>query len=188
MAVRSFFALDVDESIRKGLIEAQRALADCGAKFRPITGANLHVTLQFLGDVADDRLGEVLEIAGGVAAEIEPFDFTVAGLLAVPPRGQLRMVWATVQDPTGRMKQLQQHLAEAMGGLGFRLEERDFHPHITLTRIKFANDPARFRRSVGPLAEKNFGLQHAEELVAYGSELTPRGPIYTPLGRLALGR
>jgi 2'-5' RNA ligase len=188
MAVRSFFALDVDESVREGLTEAQRALADCGATFRPVTSANLHVTLQFLGDVADDRLGEVLKAAGGAAAEIEPFDFTVAGLLAVPPRGQLRMVWATAQDPTGRMKQLQQRLAEAMEGLGFRPEERSFNPHITLVRIKFADAPARFRQSVQQMAGRNFGLQHAQELVAYGSQLTPTGPVYTLLSRMTLGR
>jgi 2'-5' RNA ligase len=188
MPTRTFLALDLDESIRNGLTEAQHALTDCGAKFRPVAEANLHVTLQFLGDVADNQLREVLDTAAAVAGEIAPFDFNVRGLLAVPPTGLLRMVWAMAVDPSGRMSQLQEHLAEAMGALGFRQEERSFKPHITLARIKFAADGARFRQAVQQMAQRDFGLQHAAELVVYSSDLRPGSPVYTPLAHCPLGR
>ncbi|MGA2265664.1 MAG: RNA 2',3'-cyclic phosphodiesterase [Phycisphaerae bacterium] len=188
MPTRTFLALDVDESIRTGLAEAQHALTDCGAKCRLVAKPNLHVTVQFLGDVADEQLREVLDTAAAVAGEIAPFDFHIRGLLAVPPTGLLRMVWAMATDPTGRMGQLQEHLAEALGALGFRAEERSFKPHITLVRIKFAADPARFRQAVQQMAERDFGLQHAAELVVYSSDLRPGGPVYTPLAHCPLGR
>lgn len=188
MATRTFFALDLDEPLRDALIRTQEALADRGAKLRPVGPENLHVTLVFLGDVADELLGEVLTVAAGAAASVAPFEFHLAGLAAMPPRGGIRMVWANVTDPTGRMKQLQETLAAALGGLGLRQEERSFSPHITLVRVKFADDLARFRRSVGELAKEDFGAQQAEELTAYSSTLTPTGPVYTALARCPLGQ
>ncbi|MCJ7544909.1 MAG: RNA 2',3'-cyclic phosphodiesterase [Phycisphaerae bacterium] len=187
MPTRTFFAMDLDELLRDALIQAQDALANSGAKLRPVDRSNLHVTLVFLGDVADGLLGEALTVAAEAAASVEPFDFQMAGLSAVPPRGEVRMVWANVADPTGRMKLLQDRLTDALGGMGLRQEERAFHPHITLARIKFADDPPRFRRSVDQLANQDFGTQHAEELTAYSSTLTPTGPVYTALARYRLG-
>ena len=188
MAVRTFLALDVDEGIRSGLVDALRRLEHCGADFKPVGLDNLHVTLNFLGDVADDLLAEVCSRAAGAAAEVENFDFDVRGLLCVPPRGPLRMVWADVTDPSGRMAKLQASLAEAMCGLGLRGEERGFHPHITLARIKYAADPQQFRQAVVELVDEDFGIQRAEELVVYASRLAPSGPVYTPLAKAALGK
>lgn len=187
MATRAFLALDLDEPLRNALIQAAQSLAGCGAKLRPVGLDNLHVTLQFLGDVADDLLAQALPLAAEAAAGVEPFDFHVTGLASMPPRGQLRMVWANVTDPTGRMQQLQERLASALGGLGLRQEERSFHPHITLVRIKFADNPARLRQAVEPFAQKDFGAQYAEQLTAYSSTLTPTGPVYAPLARAPLG-
>jgi 2'-5' RNA ligase len=187
MAVRTFLALDADEGIRAALVDASRRLEHCGANFKPVEEGNLHVTLNFLGDVADDLLAEVCSRAAGAAAAVECFDFDVKGLLCVPPRGPLRMVWAVVTDPSGRMARLQANLTEEMEGLGLRGEERGFRPHITLARIKYATHPQQFHQAVAELAGKHFGIQHAEELVTYASRLTPSGPVYTPLAKAVLG-
>ncbi len=188
MATRTFLALDLDEPLREALLQSQAALANRGAKLRPVGRSNLHVTLRFLGDVADELLAEVLAVATEAAAGIEPFEFHIAGLSAVPPRGAVRMVWANVTDPTGRMAQLNQRLGAGLDGLGFGQEDRAFRPHITLVRVKFADNPARFRSGVEQFANRDFGAQHAEELTAYASTLTPTGPIYTALARCRLGK
>jgi len=188
MGVRTFLALDIDEGAREGLVATCRRLEHRGANFKPVEGNNLHVTLVFLGDVADELLPQVCSRAVEAASAIEPFDFDVKGLVCVPPQGQLRMVWACVTDPNGRMARLQALLADAMAELGLRTEERGFKPHITLARIKYAAHPEQFRKAVGELAGADFGIKHAEELVAYTSRLTPSGPIYTPIAKPKLGK
>jgi 2'-5' RNA ligase len=188
MATRTFLALDLDEPLRDALLAFQQRLDRCGAKLRPVERVNLHVTLHFLGDVTDEVLSELLTVAAAAAAGVQPFDFQIAGLAAMPPRGGVRMVWANATDPTGRMAQLHRALADGIAGLGLRVEERVFKPHITLLRIKFADDPGRFRRAVANLAATDFGTQHAEELTTYSSTLTPTGPIYTVLAHHVLGR
>jgi 2'-5' RNA ligase len=115
------------------------------------------------------------------------------------------MIWAGVEDPTGRLVELQAHLAAAMSGLGLRSpcgavrrgdreEERPFRPHITLARIKPQGLQGRggqaaqaLRQETKSYADTDFGSQFAEEVVVYGSQLTPRGPVYTPISRAPLG-
>lgn len=188
MAVRTFFALDLDETTRDHLIEACGAIDEAGGNLRWVTRPQLHVTMKFIGDVADEMTAEVFSLAQAAAAEVEPFDFDVRGLVCVPPRGALRMIWANVIDPTGRMGVLHENLDNALAGLGLKEEERDFRPHVTLCRVKSPGNEAAIRQAAARFADEDFGPRHVRELVAYSSILTPEGPIYTAVARAPLGR
>ncbi len=187
MSARTFLALEIDDAIRDLLLAAQDELGRCGVELRAVERANLHVTLVFLGDVGDEMLADVCNIAAQAAAEIEPFEFAVSGLVAVPPRGALRMVWAGVDDPTGRMTQLQAGLADGLGGLGLRQEERAFNAHITLARVRSRGPAGELRDGVARWADRDFGTHAAGEVVVFASRLTQDGPVYTPLARAPLG-
>ena len=187
MGMRTFFALDIDDDIRGRLTAAQRRVNDPASKIRFVDRPSLHVTLKFLGDVGDDVLADVCELAADVAAMIQPFEFDITGLQCVPPAGALRMLWAGVADPTGRMQELFAELDDAMGSLGFKQEHRAFRPHITMGRVKYCPNPDTIRKAASPLANEYFGSQHCSELVAYTSMLTPSGPVYTPMSTAPLG-
>ena len=187
MALRTFIAMDIDDATRRRLA-AVAARAETGpARINWVAAANLHVTIKFLGDVDDSAVRDVCDAAADAAGGVEPFDFEVLGLLAVPPRGRLRMVWADVADPTGRLADLAARLEDELAELGYPRERRPFRPHVTLARIRSARDPDRLRAAVAPWADEAFGTPRAEALTVYASELTPRGPLYTPLARPALG-
>jgi len=181
MSARTFIALDLDEIIRSRLADAGRKLDTGGAKIRWVDRANLHVTLQFLGDVEDEKLAEVCTAVERVAGQTTPFEFDVRGLLCIPPGGRARMIWGGVQDPVCGVAELYDQLSAALEPLGFTPEDRSFRPHVTVARIKYAPDPRRLRSAVAPLAERDFGMQHTDRVTVYTSELTPKGPIYTPV-------
>jgi len=188
MSLRTFLALEIDEPTRDALVAAERSIGAAGAKMKWVERENLHVTMNFLGDVADETVSRVCEIAAGVAAEAAPFDFDVRGAVCVPPKGRaVRMIWAGVGEPTGALNSLYSKLAEAFAGFGLRQEQRAFKPHITLARIKFAPDAERLRKAVEQWGQTNFGLQHADELVVFSSQLTPTGPVYSPIAKPPLG-
>jgi 2'-5' RNA ligase len=188
MAVRTFLALDLDDGIRQRLTDAARELSDPAAKIRWVAEQNLHVTLKFLGDIPDERVAEVCSLAAEAASHVEPFDFDVKGIVCVPARkGQLRMLWVGVEEPTGRMADLHTELELAMSSVGVAQENRAFKPHVTLARVKFIPGVARFREAASAFARTPFGTQHARQLAVYSSELTPRGAIYTSLAKACLG-
>ena len=180
-------ALELDESIRNRLVAAQEALASAGARVRWVAPRNLHLTIKFLGDVEDRFLGEVCDIAARSAAQVEPFEFAVAGLSAVPPAGNLRMIWAGIDDSTGRLGRLNALLEAACESLGFKAERRGFRPHLTLGRVKGAQGVAALRAAAAERAGDDFGVQTVGELAVFSSVLDPKGPIYTRLSAAPLG-
>ncbi len=185
--MRTFLALDIDDAMRKALAQVVPDRPVGGAKVRWVAPENLHVTLHFLGEVADERMAEVCDVVEAVAEAGEPFDFTVEGAVCIPPAGRkLRMVWANVTEPTGRLAELHAELGEALEGLGFHQERRAYRPHITLGRVKYARRPDAVRELVAAHGETRFGVSRADSVTAYGSELRRNGPTYTALSRFAI--
>lgn len=190
MSTRTFVALEIDEAARDSLMDAMaRMVAQAGdADARWVGRENLHITLKFLGPVPDEDLAKVCDAVAAAAAECEPFEFELPGLVCVPPHGkQVRMVWARVGDPGGGVAALASRLEAALGPMGFEPEDREFDPHVTLCRVKNPRGSGVLRAVVEPLAARDFGGQDAEEVVTFASKLTPRGSIYTPLARAKLG-
>ena len=187
MAARTFLALDVDETVREHLARIAGGLRVGGARVRPVAPENIHVTLNFLGDVADEALDDVCRAVADVAAAAQPFEFTVRGVRCVPPRGQVRIVWADVDDPDSRLAELQKALTAAMSALGFRPDRREYHPHLTVARVKYVANPLALREAAGPYEDEDFGLQTAECVTTYTSKLTPGGAVYTAAARAPLG-
>jgi RNA 2',3'-cyclic 3'-phosphodiesterase len=188
MSQRTFLALDLEEATIDRLLAVQRKLDDPGAGIRWVDRDNLHLTLIFLGDVPDEGLSEVCELSAAAAGLVQPFEYGIRGVECVPPAGPLRMIWAGVEDPTGRLAELQDRLRTALTGLGLHEETRSFHPHITLARAKSGKSAAAVRQAAREDATTDFGVQFAQEVVVYGSRLTPEGPVYTPSARARLGQ
>lgn len=186
MATRTFLAFPIDEATRRQLAEAQRQLETVGAKVRWTDAAQLHVTMKFLGDVMDEDLSHVCDVALRIAAETPAFDFTVARVVSAPPHGHMRMIWVGIDEPTGIMARMHRELDEAYVPLGFKAERRGFHAHLTLGRIKSGVRVPQLRQAIAPMGQTTFGIQGADELVVFSSELAPGGPVYTPLAHAPL--
>ncbi len=187
MATRTFLALPLGQDVVDRLVAAQRELMGAEANVRWVARENLHLTVKFLGSVEDADLAEVCRAARDLAGGCEPFEFAVRGLTAVPPAGQMRMVWAGVEEPSGRLARLAEAVEEAYAAMGFKRETRRFRPHLTLGRVKSGRNVAELRAGTARFAETDFGTQRAEELIVFASELTPDGPVYSSLAKAPLG-
>jgi len=186
MATRTFLALDLTAETHRRLGRVQARLAEAGAHVRWVNTEQIHVTVQFLGDVGDEDLPELCRLAAEVAATVEPFDFAVGRVIAAPPGGRMRMVWVEVADPTARMGVLHERLNDLAAGMGLKSETRRFRPHLTLGRIKGREGLGTLRKAIGEIAE-DFGAQWADQLIVYASRLGRDGPVYTPLATAPLG-
>ena len=187
MSLRTFLALPLDEEIVERLVEVQRSLASAGARVRWVNEKNLHLTIKFLGDVTDEQLGDVCRVAEEVASQIEPFEFSVSSVTSVPPAGAMRMVWVGIDEQTGRLEKLHELLEESYARMGFKKENRSFRSHLTLGRVKSGQNVKQLRAAVAEIAETNFGITSVNEMIVFSSELTPDGPIYSPMAKVKLG-
>lgn len=127
-AQRVFFALWPDARTAKRLHDlAREAYARCGG--RQTRRENLHMTLAFVGDVAAERLEQLIAVGNRVGAE--------AFMLSVDRLGgwrHNRIVWAGSREIPERLAGLVLRLNAGLAASGFPVERRGFAAHVTLLR------------------------------------------------------
>lgn len=106
---------------------------------RTVPPENWHITVRFLGrteDVALDRMLHALD----EATLGSPFHIRLAGLGAFPRPRRASVLWMGVDDEAGGLIRLNQVAEDAAQAAGFAAEERPFHAHLTLSRIRPPQD------------------------------------------------
>lgn len=134
--LRAFFAVEIPPDIRAGLVAAQAGLWQLGARVGWVAPENIHVTLRFLGDIFGAQIEPLAKLLDEAAAGCEPFEIEVTGLGFFGPPRSPRVVWAGLRDPQRRLAALQQRIESGVRDWGLRVEERPFHSHLTLGRVR----------------------------------------------------
>ncbi len=125
---RLFFALWPDEGARAALAGLAESLhQECGGRL--MLEGNIHLTLAFLGNIPSGRIAQLHALAAAVAAPC--FDLKIDTLTYWRHN---RIVWAGTQVCPSALRDLVAQLARALRTAGFRCEEREYAPHITLLR------------------------------------------------------
>ena len=187
--MRAFIAIDLSDDVRAAIEEAQTRLKQTpvGVKISWTKVANLHLTLQFLGDVEEvvvDKLTPALRL---VATQYQPFEVTVRSAGAFPDERRPRVVWVGCDDAGKRLPALAQAVHSAMQPFGFTPEHREFSAHLTLGRISSPRPDAALTRAIDSLKDTTFGTLRVEAIHLFESQLHPEGSIYTKLLSHALG-
>ncbi|PZN27436.1 MAG: RNA 2',3'-cyclic phosphodiesterase [Proteobacteria bacterium] len=125
---RLFFALWPAPALRRAIEHDTRALARRSGG-RIVPARNFHVTLAFLGSVAESRLADLVR-AGG-AARAPRFELSLDRVQTLPRANVLCL--APSVTPI-ELRRLVDALRVALEAEGFELERRPFRPHLTLVR------------------------------------------------------
>jgi len=184
---RTFIAVAISEDIRANAVALQKELGKTGATVKWVEEENLHVSLLFLGEVDDRELHAVCKAAQEVAASEPPFALRVSGVGAFPTARRPKVVWAGVTEGAEELQRLYAALEAKMLDLGcYRKEERGYTPHLTLGRVKDAEDGFALAAELPKRMSWDGGRTMVEEVLVYSSELNREGPVYTVLGRAEL--
>jgi RNA 2',3'-cyclic 3'-phosphodiesterase len=129
--MRLFAAIDIPLEIKARL----RAFVD---RLRPTAKLswspvdNLHVTTKFIGEWPEERLGELKEALAQVPKP-GPVEVGVRGLGWFPNEKNPRVFWAGIEAGPSLQK-LAEDTERRLAALGVPVEQRGFHPHLTLAR------------------------------------------------------
>jgi 2'-5' RNA ligase len=142
--------------------------------------AQLHLTLKFLGETSPGQVGQTARILETVAAKFAPFQFSLKGLGFFKSQGQPRVLFAGIDD-SEILQKLAQETDHQLAGAGFEKETREFHPHLTLGRIKSIRNKSQLYALVNEFGNAEIQRVDVKEMIFYQSILTPRGPVYKSL-------
>lgn len=188
MSTRCFLAVTFSVAATRRVadeVERKRAeVARAGAEVAWVPPANLHVTLAFLGSIRDEALEAVVSGARRVASRHAPFAARARGLGAFPSLAEPRVLWVGV-DAAEALAKLERDLTGQLVELGFPKEERAYHAHLTVGRVKTPVDlTAVWNSGAGvELASSPF-----TEIIVYESRMQAKGAEYVARARLPLGR
>ncbi len=188
---RTFVAVRLPVEMRDALHAASRELREQpgGKAARWVAPENIHLTLKFLGDVDDRRLGEVCDAVAQVCAGIPSFEMAVSGLGCFPNTAHPRIVWAGVSRGTRELIQLANSVDVALNRLGFARETRPFDAHITLGRADRRASRAELASLGHTIAGQSirlYGSMTVTHVSVVKSDLRPSGPVYTDIATAAL--
>jgi len=177
--VRLFVALEIPSAVRKNLATLLASLRAITKEPRWVRAENLHVTLKFLGEVAEDKVAAVRDALREIhSGRTVTLDFR--GLGFFPNEKHPRVFWAGM-EASSNLKMLAENIEAAMEKLGVPREKREFSPHLTLARFERPSLLEALCKPVAENRERTFGSLRTNEFYLIQSKLKPSGAEYTTL-------
>lgn len=136
--MRLFIALPFSQEIREKIVSVQEELKKTEADIKWVEEENLHITLKFLGAVAETDVEKVRQIVRQTGDEFSSFEIELCTLGVFPSLNSPRVIWLGAERGKEKAEAIFQKLEEKLLPLGFRREERIFLAHLTLGRIRFS--------------------------------------------------
>ncbi len=187
---RLFVALEPPEPVRRRLaaiaVELRRDAGRAGDEIRWVAPENVHLTLQFLGAVPEERVPDVEAVLRDAAAGARPLALEVRGAGGFPNARRPRVLWAGLTGDIAPLAALAAEVGRRLAPLGFPPEERPFSPHLTLGRARDRRGAPGLAGALAGAAQADGTPWRASELTLFESHLSPKGPRYEVVARFAL--
>jgi 2'-5' RNA ligase len=175
--MRLFVALEIPSGVRENLAALLKSLRKVSPQTRWVRPENLHVTLKFIGEVAETKLAVIRTALAQVRSDRSvTVDFR--GLGFFPSEKHPRVFWAGI-EASENLKTLAADIEMATEKLGVQREQRPFSPHLTLARFAPPRLPEKLAAAIQENATHDFGSLKANQFHLIESKLKPSGAEYT---------
>lgn len=179
--VRSFIAIELNEKIHFELASLQNILKSADADVKWVAPESIHLTMKFLGNLTAEKLEETKKIIAETAANAGPFTLTLKGVGAFPKLDYPRVIWVGITDGVAETVKLAMAIEDKLEKIGVPRENREFHPHLTLGRVRSLKNKDKLKEIIETTKFEARTASEANNLILFKSQLTREGPIYTPL-------
>lgn len=182
--MRLFIAIDIPQSLKDdveaNVVEPLRGRL-AGARVTWVRAEGRHITLKFLGNVADGQIDAVSRAVENVSRRHAKFDTSFEELGGFPHLRRPRVLWLGLGEGALNATAIAEDLDVHLEPLGFPREGRPFHAHLTL--VRFRSPSVREMPFEYEIPGDAFAVN---EVVLFQSQLHPKGARYTALRRYPL--
>jgi len=184
--MRTFVAIEIPEplklSLDRSVEEIRSGLKD--GLIRWVRLESMHLTLKFLGEIEREQVHTIQGVLDQVAARFSGFSLEIAGFGCFPNFSRPRVVWVGFKPEGGDLPRLQSELASRLEKIGFEREQRGYHSHLTLGRVRKGLSGSDMKQLSGWAQEAQIGTIGNFEVDAISliqSVLQPDGAVYSNL-------
>jgi 2'-5' RNA ligase len=176
--LRAFLAIDIEEQLFDKIREIQDSLIGIKDDLRLVPPENIHITLEFLGNVPLSMVDEISRIMQAIT--LEPFHLEFKGVGVFNPKF-MRVVWIGTGDGSDNVISIAEDLKKQLKSLNMKITKKKFTPHATIARVKSKRNTRELSKSIQELSVIEIGKMIVTSFKLKKSELRPGGPIYTDL-------
>ena len=185
--MRCFTAIELSETWRGALFRACAPLRTRFPRLRWVAPHNLHLTLEFLGEVTDAVVATISARYARVARAQSAFDLALTAPGAFPNFARPRVFWWGAADAARGVAVWSAAARTMLADAKIPLDPRPIAPHITLARIRDPADARNFHDAVAQLPALRIPPTPVTTVTLFESQLAPGGAHYFPLARFPLG-
>jgi RNA 2',3'-cyclic 3'-phosphodiesterase len=178
-ATRTFIALPASTDIQQQMASVQSKLKTTQADVKWELQNKFHITLNFLGNIEQSDIESLSLALAEIAGKFPAFEIKYDSLGAFPNFHSPRVIWIGTEF-NQILLDVQSCVGQLCSDLGFQKEERAFHAHITLGRVKGTRNLARLTEAIKTITFESM-QSRCSELLLMKSDLRPSGSIYTIL-------
>jgi 2'-5' RNA ligase len=182
--IRTFIAAPTSPEIQQKMTAIQSELRAAQADVKWDSQDKFHITLKFLGNIEETRIESLSQPLANCMMSSPVFEISFQSLGAFPNTHNPHVVWIGTAHNQA-IFDLQSRIEEECLKFGFPKEDRAFHPHITLGRIKGMRNLVRLTEAIKTITFEPM-QSRCTEVLLMKSELRPGGSIYTILKSFSL--
>ena len=184
--MRVFIAIQLSTDVKVKLKEALERLRETGADVRCVKPENAHLTLRFLGKITESDAEKIKRAMEKALQGICVFKVSFGGAGAFPKTGAPRVVWTSIREGEEKLCRIRNLLEETLSQAGIERENREYHPHLTLARVKSHRAGDKLASWIESNNNLDLGSIEVSRVTLMESTLTRNGSKYRPLATVNL--
>lgn len=185
--MRLFIGIGLSPDCRRAIAGAVSPLREKGIPVSWTPERNLHLTLKFLGETPASRVNELAGLMAEAGRGIPPFLLRIEEAGAFPTLRTPRVLWIGIREPLELVRKLHQNMENTLSGAGFPRDERPFHPHVTVGRVRGRVAPGWGDTYASAVSGVTFEAVSVASYCVYESRLSPSGANYLVLREVPFG-
>lgn len=178
---RLFLAIQLSEAAKRAVadIKSQVQAQMQHSRITWVSDSNFHITLHFLGDVVNEKRNELINRMRRIEFP-KSFELKLDRIDAFPNKKRPQTIFVdTTSHPS--VHGLHMRTGKLLAELGFDIDERPWHPHITVGRVRIQSEvlqPEKIHIEPAAFDVSSFELMK--------STLTPNGSRYEAVESIRL--